>query len=174
MLSRDQKKEQSEQVRETLDGIETLFVMENVGLTVNQVNQLRSQVRGVEGSQYRVIKNSVVRLAVEGTPLAGLAEHLTGPNAYAFTSGDAVALAKALKVFAKDHPALSFKLAFLEGEILAAEDAVKVAELPTRDELLSRLVYILQSPMRRLVTALNGPLQQLASALGQIADAKQS
>ena len=174
MLTREQKKEQSEQVRDSLSGIETLFVMENTGLTVNQVNQLRSQVRGVDGSHYRVIKNSVVQMAIEGTPMADLSEHLTGPNAYAFTSGDAVALAKALKGFAKDHPALSFKLAFLEGKVLAAEDAVKVAELPTREELLSRLAYVLQSPMRRLVTALNGPLQQLATAVGQIADAKQS
>ncbi|HHQ47657.1 MAG TPA: 50S ribosomal protein L10 [Acidobacteria bacterium] len=173
MLTRERKEEQAQELRQTLEGISTLFILENRGLTVNAVNQLRSRIREID-ARYKVYKNSVVRRAVEGTPLEGLSEHLLGPNAFAFTYGDGVALAKVLRDFTKENPVLTFKQAYLEGQILGSEQAVQVAELPTREELLTKLAYLLQSPMRRLVVALNGPIQQLASALSQVAEKKES
>ena len=168
MLTREQKKEQSEQLRGRLSEASTLFVMQNTGLTVNEVNELRSKVRETEAT-YKVVKNSVVRLAVEGTELEKLAPELTGPNALAFTTGDGVQLAKVLKEFVKGHPALTFRKAWLEGQFLEADEARDLADMPSRDELVSRLLYILQSPMRRLAVALNAPVQQLASVVSQIA-----
>ncbi len=173
MLTREQKRTFVAEIREQISAVNTLFIMENTGLTVNEVNELRARIREVEGT-YRVIKNNIVRMAVEGTSLSDLTEHLSGPNAFAFTEGDGIALAKALRDFTKTHPALRFKEAFLEGQILPADRAIQVAELPTREELLTKLAYLLQSPMRRLVVALNGPLQKLATAVHQIAETKES
>jgi large subunit ribosomal protein L10 len=171
MLTKEQKREQSEQLRETFSGINTLFLLENHGLSVNDVNELRSKVRRSNGT-YKVVKNSVVRLAIDGTDKADLAEHLVGPKALAWTQDDPVALAKALKEFAKDHPQLTWHSAWLEGQILESSDAQKIADMPSREELIVRLLFMLQSPIRRLATALNAPLQNLASVLGQVADTK--
>ena len=95
---------------------------------------------------------------------------LTGPKVLAYTGGDGVALAKVLKDFIKKHPELRFEQAYLEGQILEAKDAEKIADLPSREELISKLVNLLQSPIRRLVVALNTPLQQFASVLNQVAE----
>lgn len=173
MLTREQKLEQSEALRAAFADVNTLFLLDNTGLTVNQVNELRNKVRETEGV-YKVVKNSVVKMAVEGTDKEGLAPHLSGPKALAFTTGDGIALAKALKGFIKDHPQLSFKQVYLEGQILDAAGAEQVADMPSREELISKLLYILQSPMRRLAVALNSPIQKLASALSQIADQSDS
>ena len=172
MLTKEQKRQQSEELRGVLTEVNTLFLMDNTGLKVNEVNQLRSQVRQSEAT-YKVVKNSVVKLALEGTELEGLTPFLVGPKALAYTSGDAVALAKVLREFIKQHPALSFQRAYLEGQILEGVEAEKIADMPSKEELLTKLVYLLQSPIRRLAVALNTPAQNLASVLGQVAEKKE-
>lgn len=169
MLTKEQKHEQSLLLRENLVGVNTLFLLENHGLNVNDVNMLRSEVRKTDAT-YRVVKNTVVRLAVEGTEMEGITPFLTGPKVLAYTGGDGVALAKVLKDFIKKHPELQFEQAFLEGQILEAKEAEKIADMPSRDELIAKLVNLLHSPIRRLAVALNAPLQQFANAIGQIAD----
>jgi large subunit ribosomal protein L10 len=169
MLTKEQKHEQSLRLRDRLADVTTLFLLENRGLKVNDVNNLRSEVRRTEAT-YKVVKNTVVRLAVEGTEMEGITPFLFGPKVLAYTAGDGVALAKVLKAFIKDHPELSFEQAYLEGTILEAEQAAKIAEMPSRDELVAKLLQMLQSPIRRLAVALNAPTQKLAAALGQIAD----
>jgi large subunit ribosomal protein L10 len=169
MLTKEQKHEQSLQLRENLEGVNTLFLLENHGLTVNDVNRLRSEVRKTEAT-YRVVKNTVVRLAVEGTEMEAITPFLTGPKVLAYTGGDGVALAKVLKDFIKKHPELRFEQAYLEGQILEATEAEKIADMPSRDELIAKLLNLLQSPMRRLAVALNSPLQQFANVIGQIAE----
>jgi len=171
MLTREQKREQFESLRATLDGVSTLFLVSNRGLDVNEVNELRSQVRHANGS-YRVVKNSVVKLAVQGTPMEGLTPFLAGPNALAYTAGDGLALAKALREFIKNHPALAFERAYLEGQVVDSVEAAKIADLPSREQLVSKLLFLLQSPMRRLAVVLNGPVQKLAVALHAIAEQK--
>ncbi len=172
MLTKEQKREQSDLLKDVLSDVSTLFLMENTGLNVNDVNTLRAQVRDSEGT-YKVVKNSVVKLAVEGTELEVLTPHMTGPKTLAFTEGDAVTLAKVLKTFIKDHPELSFQKAFLDGQLLDAKAAEKIADLPSKEELLTKLAYMLQSPIRRLAVALNTPVQKLATAMGQIAEQKE-
>jgi large subunit ribosomal protein L10 len=169
MLTKEQKHEQSLLLREHLEGVNTLFLLENHGLNVNDVNRLRSEVRKTEAT-YKVVKNAVVRLAVEGTEMEAITPFLTGPKVLAYTGGDGVALAKVLKDFIKQHPELRFEQAYLEGQILVATDAEKIADLPSREELLTKLAYLLQSPIRRLAVALNAPVQQFANVLGQIAE----
>jgi large subunit ribosomal protein L10 len=173
MLTKEQKREQSNELRGAFADITTLFVLTNSGLSVNEVNELRSKVRE-SNATYRVAKNSVVRLAVEGTSLEDLGSHLQGPNGFAFTTGDGIALAKVLRDFVKTHPALTLRNAWLDGQVLGAEQAAKIADLPSREELIARLLYLLQSPIRRLAVALNGPIQKLASVVHQIADGKAS
>ena len=169
MLTKEQKHEQSLLLREKLAEVNTLFLLENHGLTVNDVNRLRSEVRKTDAT-YKVVKNTVVRLAVEGTEMEGITPFLTGPKVLAYTGGDGVALAKVLKDFIKTHPELRFEQAFLEGQILEAKEAEKIADLPSREELVSKLVNLLQSPIRRLAVALNSPLQQFVNVIGQIAE----
>lgn len=173
MLTKEQKRVQFEALRKDIDGVQTLFLLENAGLTVNAVNDLRMKVREIDGT-YKVVKNSVVKLAVEGTDKEGLMPHLVGPKVLAFTTGDGSALAKVLKAFIKDHPELSFKEVFLEGEVLDEKGAAMIADLPSREELISKLLYVLQSPMRRLAVALNSPVQKLTSALSQVAEKQDS
>jgi large subunit ribosomal protein L10 len=169
MLSKAQKHEQSLELRDRLSDVGTLFLLENRGLKVNDVNNLRSEVRKTDAT-YKVVKNTVVRLAVEGTEMEGITPFLTGPKVLAFTEGDGVALAKVLKTFIKNHPELSFERAYLEGQILEAAEAEQLADMPSREELLTKLAQLLQSPIRRLAVALNTPLQGLATTLGQIAE----
>jgi large subunit ribosomal protein L10 len=169
MLTKEQKREQSNQLRENLAGVTNLFLLDNRGLKVNDVNILRSEIRKTEGT-YKVVKNSVVKMAVEGTEMEAIAPFMSGPKVLAYTAGDGVALAKVLKGFVKQHPELSFERAILEGQILTASDAEKVADLPSREELVAKLLMLLQSPIRRLAVALNAPLQQFASVIRQIAE----
>jgi large subunit ribosomal protein L10 len=169
MLTKEQKHEQSVELRENLEGVNTLFLLENHGLKVNDVNHLRSEVRKTEAT-YKVVKNTVVRLAVEGTEMEGITPFLSGPKVLAYTGGDGVALAKVLKDFIKKHPELTFEQAYLEGQILEAREAEKIADMPSRDELISKLVNLLQSPLRRLAVALNAPLQNFTNVITQIAE----
>ena len=167
-MTREEKREQVKQLKETLSEVNTLFLLENTGLNVNEINELRSQVRKTEAS-YKVVKNSVVKHAVEGTEMEQLTPYLVGPKALAFTEGDGVALAKVLRDFIKDHPTLTFQRAYLDGQMLEADEAEKIADLPSKEELMTRLVYLLQSPIRRLAVALSSPLQNLTTVLGQVA-----
>ncbi len=171
MLTKEQKHEQSNQLRGALSEVSTLFLLENTGLNVNDVNVLRSEIRKTEGT-YKVVKNSVVKLAVEGTDLEVITPYMSGPKTLAFTDGDAVSLAKVLNAFVKKHPELTIQQAYLDGQLLDAKDAAKIADLPSREELISKLLYVLQSPIRRLAVALNSPIQQLATVVDQIAESK--
>jgi large subunit ribosomal protein L10 len=173
MLTKEQKHEQSLLLREHLEGVNTLFLLENHGLNVNDVNVLRSEVRKTEAT-YKVVKNTVVRLAVEGTEMEAITPFLTGPKVLAYTGGDGVALAKVLKDFIKQHPELRFEQAYLEGQILEATEAEKIADMPSREELVAKLLMLLQSPIRRLAVALNAPLQQFATVISQIAENQES
>ena len=90
MLTKEQKREQSEQLKDALSDVSMLFLLDNTGLNVNDVNRLRSEIRNTEAT-YKVVKNSVVKLAVDGTPMQDMTEFLVGPKALAFTPGDPVA-----------------------------------------------------------------------------------
>lgn len=171
MLTRLEKEQQIEALKKRLAPAHGLFIMDFTGLTVTEVNELRRKVREAEG-QYVVVKNTLARLALAGSENEPATSLITGPSAVAYTSHDAVTLAKALAEFAKGHDKLRFRGGLLEGELLDAEQAAKVAALPSRNELVARLLYLLQSPMRRLVTAMNWPVRGLAVSLKQIADEK--
>ena len=171
-LTRTTKEEILGGYEEAMASAEHAFVIGFKGITVNQVNDLRNKVRK-SGGQYVVIKNTLARRAVSGKPLEQVKEHFTGPTAVAYSLEDPVALAKVLTDFAKDAPVIEFKGGLVEGRPIAASQVKEIASLPGRQELLAKLLFLMQSPIQRFVRVLaaSGP-QRLAIVLDQVAKKK--
>lgn len=148
------------------------FLIDFKGITVPQVTELRKQVRDT-GSDYVVVKNTLALIAVKDSPLIALKDQFSGMTAVAYNTTDAVALAKALTKFAKDVPTVQFKGALLNGQIVAATEIQNIANLPSREELVSKLLFLMQSPIRGLVTVLQANIRNLAVVLDQIAKQKE-
>ncbi|MGZ8853684.1 MAG: 50S ribosomal protein L10 [Thermoanaerobaculia bacterium] len=149
------------------------FLIDFKGITVPQVTELRKQVRET-GSRYVVVKNTLALIAVKDSPLKTLEKQFSGMTAVAYNRTDAVALAKALTKFAKDVPTVSFKGAMLNGQIVPASQIQNIASLPSRQELVSKLLFLMQSPIRGLITVLNANIRKIAVVLDQIAKQKES
>ena len=128
-------------------------------LTSAKLQNLRKQLREA-GIDFKVYKNSMSRRAAEAAGLEGLNEHLTGPNAIAFSSEDVVAPAKILNDFAKKNDKLEIKAGVIEGAIASEADVKALAELPSRDGLLSMLLSVLQAPMRNFALATKAVAEQ--------------
>ncbi|MDQ3281851.1 MAG: 50S ribosomal protein L10 [Acidobacteriota bacterium] len=168
------RNEKAEAISELTDNIGTAtnaFVLDFKGITVPQVTELRKQVRE-SGSNYVVIKNTLALIAVKDTPLTKLSNHFSGMTAVAYNTSDPVALAKVLTKFAKDVPTVQFKGAMLAGQVVAANEIQNIANLPSREELLGKLLYLMQHPIRGLAVVLNGSLRNLAVVLDQISKQK--
>src|SRR5216684_4508906 len=170
-MNRTEKREAVEALSKDLGQSTNAILFGFAGLKVPEVTELRRQVRGTK-SRYLVVKNTLALRAAKGTALEGLAKHFAGPTAVAYNADSPVALAKVLTAFAKTNPNLVFKGAIVEGRPVEAKQIAAIAELPTREELVSRLLFLIQSPLRRLVTVLNGPVRNLALVMAQIADQK--
>ena len=137
------------------------------GMTVAEMTALRKKLREVK-AEFKVVKNTMIRLAARGTPFQHLNEHFKGPTAVAFTHGDPVALARAMKEFSAGSPKVTLRAGYLEGRVLSAKEVQALADVPSREVLLSRLVGGLSSPVIRLVQALSGPQRKLVYALDSI------
>jgi len=148
----EQKKLIVDEVAGKLKNSVSTVVVDYRGLTVAEVTELRKQLREA-GIEFKVYKNSMVRRAAEAAGLAGLNDALTGPNAIAFSTEDVVAPAKILNDFAKKHDALELKAGVIEGNIATVEEVKALAELPSREGLLSMLLSVLQAPIRNLALA---------------------
>lgn len=172
MLTREQKEQQLQVLKSALVPAAGLFVVDFTGLTVAEVTELRRKVKEAEAN-YLVVKNTLARIALTGSRNEPVTKLFVGPTAVAYTTKDVVALAKVLSEFAKGHDKLRFRGALVEGQLLDSVGAQKLAALPSKQELIARLLFLLQSPMRRLVVALNWPLRSLAVTVKQIADQKQ-
>jgi large subunit ribosomal protein L10 len=147
------------------------FLVDYKGISVPQVTELRDRVRE-SGGEYVVVKNRLLLRAIEGAALEELRGHLKGPIAVAYSEADPVALAKALSEFAKEVPELEFRAGLVEGRPVAAEDIEDIAKLPSREELLAKLLYLMQSPISRFVRALGAIPTQLVTVLHQVAQEK--
>jgi len=148
------------------------FLMGYQGITVPQVTELREKVRA-SGGTYLVVKNTLALRAIDGKALAAFAERFTGMTAVAFTEGDVVALARTLTQFAKDVPAIQFKGGLVEGRPIAAEQVKEIASLPGRDELIGKLVFLLQSPIVRLARTLLAIPRDFVAVVDQIRKKKE-
>ncbi|MBE0569398.1 MAG: 50S ribosomal protein L10 [Deltaproteobacteria bacterium] len=127
------------------------------GVTVSEMTALRKKLREAN-AEIRVVKNTLVRRAAEGTPFGALSENFKGPTAIAFSHGDPVALAKAMKEYAAASPKITLKAGFFDGKVLSAKDVQALADVPSREVLLSRLVGGMIYPITRLAQVLaDGP-----------------
>ena len=166
-MNRDEKAEAISELESAIGTATNAFLIDFKGITVPQVTELRKQVRETK-SGYVVVKNTLALIALKDSPIVAMREQFTGPTAIAFNAKDAVALAKALTKFAKDVPAVRFKGAMLDGQIVSTEQIQTIATLPSREELVAKLLYVLQSPMRGLATVLQANIRNLAVVIDQI------
>ncbi len=141
----------------------TAVVMEFKGLKVDKDTAFRKSIRDSQ-SQYRVSKNTLLRLAVKGTAFESFEGQFQGASAVATTHKDAIALAKAVQGFLKDNPAVTFKAAIMDGKPLSATELQAIAELPSRDVLIGKLLYLMQYPISGLAIVLDGIRQQKEGA----------
>ena len=172
-MNRSEKQTFVEDLNKTFKASTSVLLINFEGVNVLAQSELRCQISKVDSS-YQVIKNRLALRAVEDTSLEVLREHFQGPTAIAYTGGDPVALAKVLKNFISDHPSVAFKAGVVEGKTFSASDVERLAMMPSRPELMSKLVYLLNAPLVRLATALQSPLRGLASVLKQLAEQKQA
>jgi large subunit ribosomal protein L10 len=155
-----------EALRAELEKAQNVFLTGYEKLTVAQDFQLRKTIRGA-GAGYKVIKNRIAEKAGEGTRTADLLKDLKGMCSLAYTSGDPVALAKALTAYAKENPSFTFKAGMVEGRVVDVSGISALATLPSKEEIFSKLLYLINAPAQRLVTAMNGVGRNLAVVVDQ-------
>ena len=170
-LSLEQKQATVSEVQAKLQGAQTVIVAEYRGLNVERVTQLRSKARK-SGVYLRVLKNTLARRAVQGTPFEKLSEQMVGPLMYGI-SQDPVAGAKVLSEFAKENELFVIKAGAMPGSVMSAKDIKALAQLPSREELLATLLGTLQAPMTKLVRTLNEVPGKLVRTLAAYRDARE-
>ena len=147
------------------------FLVNFEGLTVSQATDLRSRIRE-QGGSYEVVKNRLALRAIEGRDLGELHDKFQGPTAVAYAEEDPVTLAKALTEFRKEVPAIEFKGALVDGQAVDGSEVEAIAQMPGREELIAKLLYLLQSPITRLARGLAAIPRQFVVVLDQISKAK--
>jgi large subunit ribosomal protein L10 len=160
------KTETIEAVKARLAGATSAVLTEYRGLTVQQLSDLRKQLKAAS-AEYRVVKNRLARIAVEGSPLAPLRPYLKGPTGVVIGRKDPAAVAKTLAAFTKANPALLVRVGVIDGQVLEPQALKAVADLPSRDALRAQLVGTVQGPLVALVSVLNAPLRELAYVLSE-------
>jgi large subunit ribosomal protein L10 len=166
MKKKEDKQKDLDQLREQLGHTNNLFVTGYEKLRVDQDFELRKAIRGA-GGHYRVVKNNIAEKAAEGTPAGAVLRELKGMTSVAFTTGDPVALAKALTVYAKANPTFTFKAGLVEGRAVDVNSIVDLANMPSKEEILARLLFLINAPAQRLATVINAVGRNLAVVVDQ-------
>jgi large subunit ribosomal protein L10 len=135
-------------------------------MKVSQDFELRKTVRRA-GAKYRVVKNTLAERAAKGTPAEQVLKELSGVTSIAITPGDPVALAKALAKYAKDNPEFTFKAGIVEGKVISIKEIEALATMPSKEEIYSKLLFLLNAPAQRLVTVMNATGRDLAVVINQ-------
>jgi large subunit ribosomal protein L10 len=161
-----EKVETVEDLKRRLTDVKTVLLTEYRGLTVQQLSDLRKQLRAVS-AEYKIVKNRLARLAVDSVQLDGVGVHLKGPTGMILSKDDPVAVAKTLHTFARTNQALVIKAGYVEGQVLPAEGLKALADLPSRDALRSQLVGAIQGPLAQLVGLLTGVHRDLVYVLAE-------
>jgi len=164
LLTFAQKKEAVAELQGKFERANSVIVADYRGLGVEAVNALRAKLRAEGGGEYeyRVVKNSVLRRAEQGSTMEPLQEHFQGPTAVALSFGDPVGLARTLVDYAKEHPAFEVKGGVLDGRAIDSQEIATLASLPSLEELRARLVGLLQAPAQKIAAVLQAPGAQLA------------
>ncbi|HET9087433.1 MAG TPA: 50S ribosomal protein L10 [Acidobacteriaceae bacterium] len=165
-LTRAKKTEQIERLAAELAGSTTAIVGTFQKLTVSQDFALRTVVRNA-GGKYRVVKNKLAARAAQGTGVEAALQGLKGVSSVAYSSGDPVALAKALSDWVKENAEFTFKLAIVDGKVLSVQEIQQLATMPGREEIYAKLLFLISSPAQRLVTVVNAAGRDVAVVLNQ-------
>jgi len=166
MKDRDQKEKDLAKLREEFERANSIFLTGYEKMTVQQDFELRKAIRGA-GGDYQVIKNTLAEKAAQGLPIGSLMKDLAGMNSMAITKSDAVALAKALTTYAKANPVFTFKAGFVEGRVINVQGIQDLSSLPSKEELISKIMFLINASAQRMAVALNGVSRNLAVVLDQ-------
>ena len=165
-VTRARKIEQVEKLGKDLQSVSTVIVTTYTKLTVAQDYELRKLLRS-SGARYAVVKNTLVERAAKGTKIEGALKDLSGVTSIAYTAGDPVSLAKALSKYAKDNPEFTFKAGVVEGRVISIKEIEALATMPSKEEIYSKLLFLMNAPAQRLVTVLNAIGRDLAVVINQ-------
>ena len=171
-LNKQEKADVVKEVSALVATTQTIVLAEYRGLDVDAVTRLRKQARS-QGVQLRVLKNTLARRAVDGTPFAKLSDRMVGPLVYGF-SVDPVAAAKVLSAFAKDNDKLVVKAGAMPNYVMDEKGVKALATMPSRDELLAKLMATMQAPIAQFVRTLNEVPSRLVRTLAAVRDAKET
>ncbi len=169
-LNLDEKKAIVAEVGAQVANAEAIIIAEYRGIEVGQMTQLRAKTRE-SGIYFRVIKNSLVRRAVADTPYAELAKHMVGPLVYGIST-DPVAVAKVLHEFSKDNEKFVIKMGAMGQHVMSRDEITALAALPSRDELLAKLLGTMQAPIAKFVQTLNEVPARFVRGLAMVRDSK--
>jgi large subunit ribosomal protein L10 len=170
-LKRDEKEQLVQVLHDELEKSQAVFVTDYMGLTVERITKLRREIKGVGGS-YKVVKNTLLRRATEGTPAKGIEQFLVGPTAIAIAKTDAVAVAKALVNFAKDNEKFEIQAGMLGNRTITAADIQELSKMPPREVLLARMLSSMNAPVSNFVGVLSAIISQLVYVLKAIENKK--
>ena len=165
-VTKAKKIEQVEKLSQDLQQASHAIVGTFSKLTVEKDYELRKVVRSA-GASYRVVKNTLAERAAKGSKVEDVVKGLEGVTSIAYTSGDPVALAKVLSKYAKDHPEYTFKAGIVDGRVIAIKDIDALASMPSKEEIYSKLLFLMSAPAQRLVTVVNAIGRDLAVVINQ-------
>ena len=166
MKKRSEKQQDLDNLKTELAKVSTVILTTFQGITVENDTKLRRAVQAA-GGKYKVVKNTLAERAGAGTPIENLLKDLTGTNSIAYSANDPVALAKALTKVAKEVPAFQFKAGLVEGRVISIAEIQQLASLPSKEELLSKVMFLLNAPAQRIATALNALPRNLAITVSE-------
>jgi large subunit ribosomal protein L10 len=170
-VTKAKKQEQVEKLSKDLENVSSVVVATYTRLTVTQDYELRKALRGV-GAKYQVVKNTLAEKAAKGTRVEGALKDLAGVTSIAYTTGDPIAMAKALTKYAKDTPDFTFKAGVVEGRVVSIKEIESLATMPSKEELMSKLLFLINAPAQRLATAVNAVPRNLAVVVNQAVEQK--
>jgi large subunit ribosomal protein L10 len=166
MKKKSEKQQDLDKLKTELAKVSTVILSTFQGISVENDTKLRRAVQAV-GGKYKVVKNTLAERAGAGTAAEGLLKNLTGTNSIAYTQTDAVALAKALTKIAKDVPAFQFKAGVVEGRVISISEIQQLANLPSKEELISKVMFLLNAPAQRIARTLNALPRNLAVTVNE-------